>query len=59
MMNLRVTNRSLTDGSKVYAVQFTTNDGTNITLECTYESAANTVYEELRDRVSYSETVPA
>jgi hypothetical protein len=55
MMNLRVTNRALTDGSKVYAVEFTTNDGVNVVLECTYESAAQIVERELEDRVAYSE----
>ena len=59
MMNLRITNQTLTDGSKVYDVQFTTNDGTNIKLACTHESAAGYVYLELRDRVSYSEAVPS
>lgn len=55
MMNLRVTSNTLTDGSKTYAVEFTTNDGVNVVLECTYESAATIVERELADRVSYSQ----
>jgi hypothetical protein len=55
MMNLRVTSRKLTDDSEVFAVEFTTNDGVNVVLDCTYEAAAHTVEQELSDRVSYSE----
>ena len=54
MMNLRVTSQKLPRDIVVYAVEFTTNDGVNVVLECTYEAAARAVEQELSARVMYS-----
>ena len=60
MINLRKTHRTLTDGSKVYAVKFETEhrDATEntVTIECNSEVAADKVLAVLADHVAYAET---
>ena len=63
MRNLRITTRTLTDGSVVHQVRFTTlhSDSTNVTvtLEAYDRKAAARLFDALNEDVAWAESNPS